>query len=282
MSQKMIFCKACGKEIAANAKACPECGAKNKKPIYKKWWAWAIVIVILIAIVAGGGEGETPTSAETAQTEQTVSVATEQKSAAAYEITDARAKTWVNSIGTTWVQTIVEITNTGEKNLFLSSGAYDLENADGSLAASQTMVSAYPEVLAPGEKGYMYEETTLDASVSGELTVLPREDVDEARVEMIRLPVTETELKDGQYMGLTMLGRVENNTAEDQEFVYIVAFLYDAEEKCIGQMFTILTDTLKAGSKIGFEMSSLSLPDDIAASDVASYVTYAYPTQFQF
>lgn len=58
MSAKMISCKSCGKEIAASAKACPECGAKNKKPIYKKWWIWAIIAVVAIAIIAGGGSGK--------------------------------------------------------------------------------------------------------------------------------------------------------------------------------------------------------------------------------
>ncbi|MCU6061082.1 zinc-ribbon domain-containing protein, partial [Clostridioides difficile] len=29
---KMIQCKSCSKEIASNAKSCPNCGAKNKKP----------------------------------------------------------------------------------------------------------------------------------------------------------------------------------------------------------------------------------------------------------
>jgi len=75
MSQKMISCKACGKEIAASAKTCPECGAKNKKPIYKKWWAWAIVVVVLIAAVSGGGDTDEPnnsatTSSQTATTEE--------------------------------------------------------------------------------------------------------------------------------------------------------------------------------------------------------------------
>ncbi|WP_236885879.1 zinc-ribbon domain-containing protein [Clostridioides difficile] len=30
---KMIQCKSCSKEIASNAKSCPNCGAKNKKTI---------------------------------------------------------------------------------------------------------------------------------------------------------------------------------------------------------------------------------------------------------
>ncbi len=52
MSSKMQKCKACGNEIASSAKQCPQCGAKNSKPIFKKWWFWLIVLVV-IAIIAG-------------------------------------------------------------------------------------------------------------------------------------------------------------------------------------------------------------------------------------
>lgn len=50
----MISCPACGQPMAANAKACPHCGAKNKKPFYKKWWFWAIIILLLAAAGSAG------------------------------------------------------------------------------------------------------------------------------------------------------------------------------------------------------------------------------------
>ena len=56
---KMIQCKSCSKEIAANAKSCPGCGAKNKKPIYKKVWFWAIAIIIVVG-AAGGPDTDNP------------------------------------------------------------------------------------------------------------------------------------------------------------------------------------------------------------------------------
>ena len=59
---KMIQCKTCGKEIAANAKACPSCGAKNKKPIYKKVWFWCVLVLILIAIGSSVGGNKTPSA----------------------------------------------------------------------------------------------------------------------------------------------------------------------------------------------------------------------------
>lgn len=56
MSRIMISCKTCGHEIDKDAKACPQCGAKNKKPFFKKWWFW--VAVILAVIMIGNTDAE--------------------------------------------------------------------------------------------------------------------------------------------------------------------------------------------------------------------------------
>lgn len=53
--EKLIQCKSCGNEISKSSKLCPNCGAKNKKPFYKKWWIWAIIVVFVIVIARGGG-----------------------------------------------------------------------------------------------------------------------------------------------------------------------------------------------------------------------------------
>lgn len=63
MDSKQIHCTACGAEIPAKAKKCASCGAKIKKPIFKKWWFWAIIAVLLIVIVFSGndvGSSNTP------------------------------------------------------------------------------------------------------------------------------------------------------------------------------------------------------------------------------
>ena len=59
---KMTECKTCGNQIATNAKACPNCGAKIKKPIYKKWWFWLIIglAFIMIVGVAGSDSEDSP------------------------------------------------------------------------------------------------------------------------------------------------------------------------------------------------------------------------------
>lgn len=52
---KIIKCKTCGSDIAASAKTCPGCGAKNKKALYKRPWFILIIIFIILGIAAGGG-----------------------------------------------------------------------------------------------------------------------------------------------------------------------------------------------------------------------------------
>lgn len=52
---KMTTCKHCGAEIAASAKICPQCGGKNKPPIYKRWWFIAIIVLIVLSAIGGSG-----------------------------------------------------------------------------------------------------------------------------------------------------------------------------------------------------------------------------------
>ena len=68
-SSKMTQCKSCGAEIAKSAKACPHCGAKNKKPVYKKWWFWVIIAFIVIGAATGGNDSKTTTNNSTTITE---------------------------------------------------------------------------------------------------------------------------------------------------------------------------------------------------------------------
>ncbi len=68
MSEKLCACKACGQQIAAKAKTCPHCGARNKKsnPILLV----VIVLVVVVAIIAaagGGGDDKTYDVGDTAK-----------------------------------------------------------------------------------------------------------------------------------------------------------------------------------------------------------------------
>lgn len=91
------FCKYCGGKLGDQDIYCPACGkqvrmlkseadklkkAKNKKPVYKKWWFWLIVFIFAVNIFGGGddspsGSTNSTTRATTQATTQTATKATE-------------------------------------------------------------------------------------------------------------------------------------------------------------------------------------------------------------
>lgn len=248
----------------------------------KKTFVCTLALLLALLLTACGSSQPKSSEENATPIPEAAESQTSEVNDVAYEITCSNAKTWTNSIGSTCVQTIVEITNTGSKNLYLGSGSYDLENPDGSLVSAKSMVSAFPDVIAPGEKGYMYEETTLDNySGDGNLNVLPRPDVKEAKVDLIRYNVTDLSVSDGTY-GINVMGRVENTSDKEGSLVYVVAFFYDENDTLIGSAFTMLTEKFAPGAKIGFEFSSFSLPDDVSVKNIKNTTVYAYPTQLQF
>ena len=205
-----------------------------------------------------------------------------QNAGAEWAVGQGRVLTYTDSINTTWAQVSVPVTNTGDRNLYLGAGTMDLEDAGGHLVDSLSLVGFYPQVLAPGETGWYYEETTLDSVPSSELTVVPHVDIKEATVECIRYEASDLSFADEEFGGIKATGRITNTTAADGSLVYVVLFLFDSEEKLVGQTFTILDGELKAGDTIGFSTQTFGSNDAINVDTITGYRLFAYPEQFQF
>ena len=246
----------------------------------------AFLTDILCLCMSACGSSSKPDSSKADEKEETAAAEEkteeETKEAVAWETGEARAVTYTDSIGSVWVQVICPVTNTGTKNLYLSSGTMDLEDTDGHLVESLSMVSVFPEVIQPGETAYYYEETILDGGDPGALNVLPHVKVKEAKVDCIRFEISDVDIADESYGDVKVTGRVENTTSENQNLVQVIAFLFDADNNLIALPYTYLTDELAAGDKIGFSMTTFSVPDNVTAGAVDHYEVYAYPQQFQF
>lgn len=288
-------CTQCGTEIPKGQQVCPNCGQAapqpTKKPITKKWWFWvllAAVVLIVIAAAAGGGKKTDDAAKNASGGDQTPAAdASDQKAPGgaeqkkeAYELGDAEIRTWTDSIGSKWIQVSFAVKNTGGKDLYLSSGTIDVEDASGALIDTLSMVSAYPQIVQPGETAYYYEETTFEGESTEGLKAALHPDIKVSSNECVRLAVSDVTLKDDSYFGVKALGRVENTTDEEQKLVYIVINMFDADGALLGQEFTILSNSLAPGEKISFETSSLG--NRITAAEVASYEIYAFPNQYQF
>lgn len=257
-----------------------------------------ITFALILCLVFAAGCGGSSAPASAAPAENAAQPAAETKSepdlteapetepepatAEAWETVSSGVVTWTNSIGTNWARAWVEIENTGSAPLFLESTTFDLEDPDGKLVKSLSLVSGYPQVLLPGERGVYEEETTLDdGDIPEGMTVYSRLGVVPAKAGCVRLDVPEFELKDDSMMGLKMTGRAVNNTDEDQSLVYVAALLYDADDTYLGTLWTILDSDVPAGEKQGFEHSDLDQLN-LSAADVDHWLVYAYPNQFQF
>lgn len=69
---KLVKCKSCGKEVADTAKSCPGCGAKIKKPIYKRVWFWVLIVFVVLAITSSGEDSESKEPPKSNSSNQTV------------------------------------------------------------------------------------------------------------------------------------------------------------------------------------------------------------------
>lgn len=199
-----------------------------------------------------------------------------------WEEVSSGVKVWTNSIGTAWVHAWVEIRNTGDVPLYLSSGSMDIEDADGGLCQTLKSVSGYPQVLMPGEVGVFDECAMADEDLPTEgLSIYFRPPVEEAKVKPVRYDVTGVKVSTDKYKRTTAKGRVENHTDEDAgAMTYVAVLCYNKKGDYIGALWTILTDGVPAGERSGFETMSANWP--VKDGDVAETVAYAYKYQFQF
>lgn len=259
----------------------------------KKLCTLLLAFVIVLTVAGCGGSAETPAADTPAApvTEASTAVPTAEPTAepteapraeAAWEITDSGVKTEVNSIGTTWFKAWYLVENTGDLPLYLDTVDVDIETESGQMVKKISMMSAYPQVLLPGETGAYFETGTLDDGTETEgLKLHGRIEPTEAKVDCLRYPVEGAETKADAAYGAKLLGRVVNDTDADTEgMVYVAALCYDADGAFLGAMFTILTDPIPANDYAGFEMTPFGV--NIPAESIAETVVFAYPHQFQF
>lgn len=203
-----------------------------------------------------------------------------------YEITDTNFEYYTNSIGRVEYYGYVEITNTGNCNLYLSKAIFDLEDNDGHLLQSDDFISNAPSVIKPGEKGYFYNglgSNLIDESVSTDngINLVPQITVKKATGEPTRYEVTDTDIKEGSLGAPTVTGRLVNDTSEEIGYIYINVIFYDANGKVLAITGTSLSE-IPANGKQSFECSSVFGNDNVKVSDIANYEVIAEDTYMQF
>ena len=177
-NKNMTVCKACGAQIAKGAKACPACGAKNKKPIFKRVWFWAIIVVVLLGIVIGtsGGDSEpqktgengnsvSATTQKTGENGNSVSATTQKTEYQIGDIVELNGASVVvnrveKSSGDSWnapknghEYVIVEVTikNIGSSTISYNPFDFKMQNSQGNITEQTWFSSDRNNDLSSGE-----------------------------------------------------------------------------------------------------------------------------------
>lgn len=134
------------------------------------------------------------------------------------------------------------------------------------------MLSCCPDVIKPGEKGYLYNQygSSLDGvtEIDG-LQLVPQYVVKTTSTTPYEYPVSDVSVKDDNF-GVKTVGRVTNDTDKDCSLLYLQVIYYDAEGNLLGITGTNITELL-AGRTVSFEVSGIGLSGDISVDQIADY-----------
>lgn len=247
----------------------------------------AAMILTLSALLLAACASEEPFPTTAAPSSQPVSEAessetaapteTElEESTAPYQVAAQRCEPYWNLSGELWAQVIVEVANTGSTPLRLENAPYRISDAEGKTVASDKAISAYPQVIAPGETGYYYVETYLDTLSQEGLMLDFTPAAEPCETQPTRFAAEETTLSDSRYGGLELVGTLRNETGADAVRYCVAALLFNNENKLIGLFSDLPEQTIPAAGTQHVELASYMLPDTLKAADVARCEVLAY------
>ncbi len=203
-----------------------------------------------------------------------------------YEITDSRFEYYENSIGDIEYYGIVEVTNTGDCNMYMDKCTFDLEDNTGHLLQSDSSILSCPQVVAPGEKGYFYNglgSSRIDKSVSLDngVKLAPQLTISKAKEMPHRYPTSDVSISKDDMWGIKITGRVENDTTEKADLLYVRILCYDKDGKVILIVGTTMMD-VAAGNKASFDTKTVFSNDNIKFEDIVDTKVIVEPLYYQF
>lgn len=181
---------------------------------------------------------------------------------------------------------VQEITNDGNEPLYLKDCPIDIVDNNGHLIDTENFISSCPDVINPGEKGYFYNSIgsfMLNESVRnyGPINVVSHVDVVKSDEKPIEYEVSDTSLTKNTIGLPSVIGRVTNNTGEDDSLLYLNVIFYNKNKEVIFISGVNVTD-LQSGATKSFECSAIGMPDNITYEDISSYEVIARKSHYQF
>lgn len=187
------------------------------------------------ASVSTPGAVQTPASASAASSPVTPAVA---ESTPEYVVANKQVVVYSNDQGVTVADAFVEVENTGDCDLNLSSARFGVLGEDGiEIVAEDTLIYAAPQVIAPGQRGYFYTPSPIELpggyfpgyhyTLDAQLT-LHKSELGAHVFPIVNAFITED--SDGLETGCG----VTNDLTVSCPLVTVYAFVYDNEGNIIG------------------------------------------------
>ena len=183
---------------------------------------------------------------------------------ASFKVTDQRLNVYRNRAEEFWGQVIAAVQNTGDAPIYLQNCTFRITDTEGKPLASDTTVSAYPQIVAPGETGYYYAETYLETESAEGLTLEFTPQVSVSAQQAVAYTVENPDLQDSRYGGMELRVTLSNSTAQDTRH---------------GQFYDVPSVKVPAGGSAVLELSSYMLPDTVTKAEIADYRILAYELQ---
>ena len=174
--------------------------------------------IVFMVFALGSGSGES--------TRDSVKVDSDKKSEIKYEISDTGFEYYTNSLDMVEYYGYVELTNTGDCDIYLDDCKFDLEDNEGHLLQSDSFISSCPKVISPGEKGYFYNgvgSTYIDKSISFEngIKLVPQMKLKKATKKPASYPVSDISVSESDFGSIKVTGRVENTSDKAIGYLYL-------------------------------------------------------------
>ena len=220
------------------------------------------------------GAGETPPAEEPPSVPEKV---------VDYKVNQELFNHYTTTFGSHLAAAFVEIENTGNTPLYLHDGQFDVEDNNGHLLTTQTLVSTCPDALRPGETGYFYSDyiDLSDVDDSNGLVFVPHYKVDEARHEIIDYEVSDLGIREDDMFKCKVSGRLTNTQDEEINLLYVYVIYYDSEGRVLGISGTNITD-VQPGDTTSFELIGQFFYDGVTYSDIAEYKVIPRAWYMQF
>ena len=172
---------------------------------------------------------------------------------------------------------IVELVNISDVPIRLIPRTFDLEDADGHLLQSDDNLIATPEVLLPGEHGYISNlyGTLIDIDTpTDQIVFVPSYTVREVEDTPHDYPLSDVTFRTDAE-GYTMAGRMQNDTENASIDVEASIVYLDADGKCMGIIEKPILD-VGSGETRSFEISAAdyNIQKTFDADAIGSYTIY--------